>query len=312
MRLVCTTTARSPADWSPELCLQYSPSTTGMAGSMIKGFNQAVQRYQLANPGAKPFPIGEINNRRKLHRKVEDDREGSPAQLREAGLDDWAEAVELFYRLSKTTRGGKRAAVKPLLDWALATGHTTPWGVRVSHLLNPLRSEDETTFHASVSRTSGSRKTLWSGAARFYSVVCNALKPIPEYDQKGIRNPFEGLSNPFAQREDRRATIGKTHRRLIPADLLNAMLDTLQEHVPDLLLSMPDGSRRRRASLLLADAIEILAGNGSLIGYDLPVPRMTAESSQMLREMAARLAADPESNSNQNLPEHPLSIEEAI
>lgn len=226
MRLICTTNAKSPADWSQELCLQYNPSTTGLLGSMIKGFNQAFQRYQLSNPSAPPFPVGEINNRRKQHRKTEDQREGSPGQLREKNLDDWAQAVELFYRLSHAVRNGKREAVKPLLDWAIIHGHTSPWNVQVNQLINPLHPDDANTFYKFLCGYKR-KKSAWSGAVRFYTIACNALKPLPDYDKKGIRNPFEGLSNPFHERGNRRSTIGKTHRRLIPLDKLNAMLDTL-------------------------------------------------------------------------------------
>lgn len=227
MRLVCTTTAQSPADWSTELCLQYSPASTGIGGSMIKGFNQAIQRYQVDHSDIPPFPIGEINNRRKIHLKPANERDYSPGQLRNQGLNDWAETVEIFFNLATTTREGKRAAVKPLLDWAIFRGFQSPWDIQTRDIINPLNPSETNSFYAHLAAASATdRKMGWSSAARFYSIVCNALKPLPEFDHKNINNPFNGLSNPFGQ-SDQRTRIGKTYRRLIPAELLTAMLDTL-------------------------------------------------------------------------------------
>ena len=63
-RMICTATAKSPADFSVDFCRKFSPATTGMAGSMEKGFAVAIQRFLADNPDFARFPLGEINNRR--------------------------------------------------------------------------------------------------------------------------------------------------------------------------------------------------------------------------------------------------------
>lgn len=228
-RIVCSTSVRSPADLSVPLCLLFNPSSVGSTGgSMIKGFTMAIQRYHRDHPDLSPFPVGEINNRRKLHEKPDSDTVGSPELLRAAGFDDWAVAVEVFYRISQLRRGGRRAAVKPILDWAIKYGHRSPWTLTTKQLINPLAPDDKTTYHAflSLSPSLMTRRTGWGAAVRLFKVVFNALKPLPEYDTLITNNPFHGLSTPFKQGKPK-TPFGKTFRRLIPANLLEAMLETL-------------------------------------------------------------------------------------
>jgi hypothetical protein len=226
-RLLCTSTAQSPHDLSVVLCKLYNPASAGMAGSMVKGFSQAIQRFQIDNPDLPKFPLGEINNRRKLQRKQEEDRTGSPERLMAEGYEDWALAIETYYKLSPLRRMGLRAAVKPLLDWALAQGHKSPWDIETRHLLDPLNPENRTTFHvALLAYASTARRTGWQSASRFFKIVYNALKPLPQYDHLNLKNPFQGLDRPF-RAEQPRTPLGKTYRRLMPAELLHAMLDTL-------------------------------------------------------------------------------------
>ncbi len=226
-RLICSSSIKSPEDFSVLLCRQYSPSTTGLSGSMVKGFSIAIQRYQTENPSSEAFPLGEINNRRKIHLKKEADLLRTPDNLRQEGRPDWAFAMEIFSNNSKLTRHGIREATKYLFDWAKEQGFTSPWTIEAQHLINPLNTEDESTFHAYVKRQAANSKRMgWSGAGRFYKIVINALRPLPEFDTVIQRNPFFGISNPF-QNEKRKTPLGKTFRRLIPPYLLTAMLETL-------------------------------------------------------------------------------------
>lgn len=83
-----------------------------------------------------------------------------------------------------------------------------------------------------------------------------------------------------------------------------------QEHVPDLLLSMPEGPRRRKASLLLADAIEILSGKDLVNENDASRPKMNEDSREILKEMAARLTGRLGSNTQLDSDNHhPLDSE---
>lgn len=226
-RLICTSTVESPADFSVDLCRRYSPAATGMSGSMEKGFAVAVQRFLNVNPELPEFPLGEINSRRKQLQKEDREYVGSPHLLREAGFPEWAVALEAFYKLCPLTKDGLRAAVKPLLDWAIIQKHKSPWSIQTKNLLNPLDPGDKSTFHTFLLDQSRTTKRVgWSSAARFYRVVYNALKPLPEYDAIILRNPFQGLGRPFKDVKPR-TPIGKTFRRLIPEHLLRAMLDTL-------------------------------------------------------------------------------------
>lgn len=226
-RMICTTTVKSPADFSVDLCRKFSPASTGMCGSMEKGFAVGIQRFLAEHQNLTPFPLGEINSRRTQFVKAEDDRTGSPERLRAEGFPDWAVAVEIFYRLAVTTRDGKRSAVKPLLEWALVRGFRSPWDIQTKDLLNPLNPADKLTFHAFLlDRPSTVKRGGWSSASRFYKVVYNALKPLPEFDGINMVNPFHGISRPFRD-VPLKTPIGKTFRRLLPEHLLRAMLDTL-------------------------------------------------------------------------------------
>ncbi|WP_460745787.1 VPA1269 family protein [Microvirgula curvata] len=226
-RLICSSSIKSPRDFSISLCRQYSPSTTRLSGSMVKGFSIAIQRYQTEHPSSDVFPLGEINNRRKIHLKEEADLLRTPDNLRQEGLPDWAFAMEVFSKHAKLTRSGIREATKYLFDWAKEQGFANPWIIETRHLINPLNSEDETTFHAYVQRqTATGKRTGWNGAGRFYKVVINALRPLPEFDMVIQSNPFFGISNPF-RNVKRKTPLGKTFRRLIPPYLLASMLETL-------------------------------------------------------------------------------------
>lgn len=226
-RMICTATARSPADFSVDFCRKFSPASTGMCGSMEKGFAVAIQRFRADHPDLAPFPLGEINNRRTLLLKEEDEYAGSPEKLRADGFLDWAMAVETFYRLAPSSRDGKRNAVRPLLDWALGRGYRSPWEIQTRNLLNPLDPTDQSTFHAFLLNCPLTvKRDGWGSAARFYKVVYNALKPLPEYDKLVQTNPFHGLARPFRDVPPK-TPIGKTFRRLLPEHLLRAMLDTL-------------------------------------------------------------------------------------
>jgi hypothetical protein len=225
-RLICSSTVRSPADLSVSLCLLYNPSTTGLCGSMIKGFSMAFQRYQTENPSLPSFPAGEINNRRKINLREEVNQLRSPENLRQEGIPEWAFAMDTFRKNAKLTRNGICEATRHLFDWAIENGFASPWEIETKHLINPLQSDDAT-FHSYLSMQALTvQRTGWNGASRFYKIVINALRPLPQFDSVIKENPFFGIKNPFSQTK-RKTPLGKTHRRLIPSHLLSAMLETL-------------------------------------------------------------------------------------
>lgn len=229
--LIQSSTISGVEDISVELCRAFI-SNAGSTKSIVKGITASIQRYQIAHPDKPPFPVAQVNIRRQLVKKEEHERAWSPEQIRIAGYPDWAFAAEVFYRLHPGRTDSATIIMGRLIEWTVNTGRSSPWHIKAIDLIDPLHPDNQSTFFAHLSRKYANRDTArvtWWESSRFFSLTINALKPLPEYEQIIGTNPFDGLSNPFASGRTKRAVIGKTFRRLMPADHLSAMLDTLLE-----------------------------------------------------------------------------------
>ncbi len=228
-RLNQSTNVQSIEDVSVELCHALIRTSRQLQTAVSPGITASVLRYQVENPNQPKFPIAEINFKRKRARKSDNkDRVATPEWFEETGLAEWAKVAHIYFQGFPGAQDAAKNIIARVFEWTGNIGIASVFDVRAINLVNPLNPNDAQTFcHYLESKYTGNASaSIWSGTSRFFKSVFNALKPLPEFDGVSMSNPFDGLSNPFRFNRKRLA-ISKTFRKLMPADHLEAMLETL-------------------------------------------------------------------------------------
>jgi hypothetical protein len=228
-RLIQSTNISNAEDLSIDLCQAILRSGETLKASVTPGITATIHRFQAENPDKPKFPVAQINLRRHRARTQQAPTLWSESWFDENGFADWAAVAKSLPLTHKGVLNKAQMTLGRLFEWTNTVGLLSPWTVQPIHLINPLDPLDQSTFAQYLSTRypdkSGAAQH-WAGAATFYKRTINAFKPLPAYDSISIRNPFDGLINPF-RFASKRTPIGKTYRRLIPADHLEAMIDAL-------------------------------------------------------------------------------------
>ena len=227
-RLIQASSIQSVDDISIGLCHALIKTSIQLQSSATPGIIASIQRYQVENPDKPKFPIADVNFKRRARKKDIKDRRYTPEWFVEQDENEWATVASSFFSRFGGTQETAQGIIGKFYDWCKFANIESPFEVKAINLVNPLDDKDEKTFqyYLLIKHGGNSAAGIWSKCARFFAVVVNALKPLPEYDAIVQGNPFQGLTNPF-RFSRKRQSISKTFRKLMPSEHLNAMLATL-------------------------------------------------------------------------------------
>ncbi len=152
----------------------------------------------------------------------------SPGWCRNSKLPPkWITLVEYYYNTASASETTKLKTLRSLISWGwLQLKLESPWDIKAEMLRNPYRPSDKNTYYFYLHGGSSDASWSWGSAERIFSVAVasSKLKDSPFFGIPLI-NPFDDLENPFKNT----VKPSKTHRRRIPQNILEAMIDTLLE-----------------------------------------------------------------------------------
>jgi len=171
------------------------------------------------------FPIDHLQ-KANLIRKNHPEK-NFPGWVREECNEDWYGFAQIWWQ---HTSGGnrKRNIFKRFLAWAWQKrAFETPWKIKPEDLRNYNYPADPRTYQTHLKNNQIEDKaSCWSGSATMFRFVhqraLNSSCRIPFHGE--LNNPFATIDNPFTTRRNKKH---KTHRRSIPANIHELMIDIL-------------------------------------------------------------------------------------
>lgn len=188
-------------------------------------FKRIIADYQRANPGLPPWPLANLHGTKQKVQLPFAGMWGPEAIGRTHGAS-WGRFAEIFVASSDASMRYLESAFRHLLPWVSQRGFANPADITVRDLNDPFDPARPDTFRRFLEQQSAGMETslsaAWTGAARSFDVVVNALKIRPDPLLPLRESPFVPLENPF-----RASRPGKTTRRRLPTAIHDAMIEVL-------------------------------------------------------------------------------------